>query len=190
MLITPIRVLITLYILSPMILQVRVGARLFGSGPGALCVGARPSVSGPGAGPALFVSGPGPGALCVGARRSFYRRAPAISVRVCLEPALFLDWSSPGVFVSGHGALCRRVRAVRQAPALCVGPRAPACHPSGPQLSPSTDPSSDPRATRPVCLPPIQHRRPRSVSRAPTFDRVPPSSAAMSWRPGSRVIRH
>ena len=70
-------------------------------GPGALCVGARRSVWGPalfvsGAGalcrgPALFVSGPG--ALCVGARRSFYR-APALSVRVCLEPGLFLHQNS------------------------------------------------------------------------------------------------
>ena len=112
------------------------------SSSGLVCVGARRSLC---RSPALFVSKPGalcrgpargpgalcvgPGALCVGARRSFYR-APAISVRVCLEPGLFLDWSSAlsgGLFVSGPGALCQRVRAVRRAAALCLGARRCLC---------------------------------------------------------------
>ena len=108
------------------------------SGPGALCVWAWRFVSGPGGPlPALFLSGPcvghrrsvcrgpalfvsGTGALYVGARRSFYR-APALSVRVCLEPGLFL-YRSSALF----SALClgaRRSPAVSlcRGPALCVG---------------------------------------------------------------------
>ena len=99
------------------------GAALLVSGPGALCVGARRFVSGPGAPlcrgavTALFVSGPG--TLRVGARRSF--QAPALSVRVCVEPGLFL-YRSSALF----SALCvgaRRSPAVSlcQDPALCVG---------------------------------------------------------------------
>ena len=103
-----------------------VGARRSVSGPGAFCVGARRSffLSGPGA---LFVSGLG--ALCVGARRS-----------VCRGPALFV--SGPGAlsiglrhlfgarivsvsklgrssasFVSGPSALRR---SLCRGPALCV----------------------------------------------------------------------
>ena len=123
-----------------------VGAERSVSGPGALCVGARRSLC---RGPALFVSGPGAGtgALCVGPRcslcwLSFYR-APAISVRVCLESELFLYRSSAlgalcgadalrSLFVSGPGALCRRVRAVRRAAALSVGPQRSLCR--GPAL--------------------------------------------------------
>ena len=67
-----------------------------------------------------FVSGPG--ALCVGARPSFYR-APALFVRVCgarivsvselgaLRRSLYQGRAlSGGLSVSGPGALCRRAR--------------------------------------------------------------------------------
>ena len=100
-----------------------VGARRSVSGPGALCVGARalcraPArfVSGPGADLcwALFVAGPG--APCVGARRICQAWAVSVSApgALCRAPALFV--SGPALCVGARRSLCRD-------PALSVGSR-------------------------------------------------------------------
>ena len=112
--------------------RVCVGARrsFFVSGPGALCRGPALFVSGSArrflcrglalclSGPALFASGPG--ALYVEARHSSYQ-APALSVRVCLEPRVFL-YRRSALF---SAPLCRGRRSPAVSPcrdpALCVG---------------------------------------------------------------------
>ena len=176
-------------------------------GPGALCrgpaalVGARRSRGALCVGARRFVSGPG--ALCVGARhgqRSLCR-APrslcrglalflsALSTRVCLEPGLFLYRSSAlfsalcvGARRSPPFSLCRDLcRRVCRGPGLtggvgvCVAvsamsgpgalrrPQLPsACHPMAPSVWHCSDrvPPIQQRGPAPIRVPPIQQRHP------------------------------
>ena len=161
---------------------VAVSVRLRG-----LYVGARRSVSGPG-GPlprliwhVLAVCVSGPGAFCRGLRRSLCRapalrvgarsfyRAPALSVRVYLEPALFL-YGSSALF----SALCvaaRRsppvslCRTGRSASACVSGPGAPRVVSESVSAASTVFMSARPalfvwgqRSQTPIRVPPIRHR--------------------------------
>ena len=144
-------------------------ARRSVSGPGAPCVGARRSLCrGPGGPlPRLPLSRPSglcvaPRAFCVGARR-FVSGHAALSL--CRGPALFV-WArreerGPALFLSGSGALCRKLRA----------------------------PSSHLRATHPapICLPPSRHRAPSSDPCA-THPARTPSSHPRATHPARRVL--
>ena len=123
--------------------------------------------------PALFVSGPG--ALSIGLRRSLSGRIVSISELGALRRSLC---RGPAVSLSGPGALCRGParrslcrgcvgarHSLRQGPArlLSVGARR-SVSPGGPpapiSVPPSrTHPQHGPRA--PIRVPPLRHRRPQ-----------------------------
>ena len=168
--------------------------------PGALCVGARRSVSGPGAlalcvslcqgprslcrtpalcmGPALFVSDPGAlCALCVGARRSLARVGTRRSLCRGQRSLYWGPGACPALVcvaalsVSGPGTLV-----ALSVSALSVwGPFACVCHSSSHSGPRSAGPSSNPRASRSCACHPCSLWAPAPVRGPPAQISVPPN---------------